>query len=103
MVYITWNDLVLKNYNFFVSYQIQDFFSKSQNLPVEILKIMESGIFIRILFLAINIISDLKWWAVSTYLIKYKGVNFSIRAINDKNSKKKNFYEKTCLGTFNLY
>ena len=88
MVYITWNDLVLKNYNFFVSYQIQDFFSKSQNLPVEILKIMESGIFIRILFLAINIISNLKWWAVSTYLIKYKGVNFNIRAINMTKTRK---------------
>ena len=48
----------------------------------------KSGIFlIRILFLANNI-SDLKWWAVSAYLIKYKSVNFSIGAINKAKTRK---------------
>ena len=54
----------------------------------------KSGIFlIRILFLANNI-SDLKWWAVSAYLIKYKSVNFSIGAINMTNSKNNDFMRK---------
>ena len=78
----------LKKIIIFFQYQVQ-YFSKSHTPPVEALKIMESGfVLIRILFLAINIISDLKWGAVSAYLIKYKGVNFSIQAINMTKTRK---------------
>ena len=90
MVYNASNYLVSeKILNFFLSTRSPVFFSKFQTLPVEVLKIIESGIFcIRMLFLAINIITDLKWWAVSTYLIKYKFVNFSIRATNMAKTRK---------------
>ena len=101
MVYNTWNNLVFKKIIIFFFSTKSSFLPKSHIPPVEALKIMESGFFlIRILFLANNNISDLKWRAVSAYLIKYKGVNFSTGAINTTKTRKIMILWKNLFGNF---